>query len=55
MDKAYLHSHSAMLTKIIQHNMQLSDALIERRTDNNVDDSGVMEQKSTGSATQKWI
>lgn len=28
-DKAYLHTHSAMLTKVLQRNIALSEALIE--------------------------
>jgi len=28
-DRAYLHTHSAMLTKVIQSNIALSEALIE--------------------------
>jgi hypothetical protein len=27
-DKAYLHTHSAMLTKVLQANLQLSEALL---------------------------
>ena len=30
-DKAYLHTHSAMLTKVVQRNILLSEALIEQR------------------------
>ena len=29
-DRAYLHTHSAMLTKVIQANIALSDALLEQ-------------------------
>ena len=29
-DRAYLHTHSAMLMKIIQRNIALSEALIEQ-------------------------
>lgn len=28
-DRAYLHTHSAMLTKVIQQNIQLSDSLVQ--------------------------
>jgi hypothetical protein len=28
-DKAYLHTHSAMLTRVIQENIKLSEALLE--------------------------
>ena len=37
-DRAYLHTHSAMLTKVIQRNIALSEALIEQRK---VRESGV--------------
>lgn len=30
-DRAYLHTHSAMLTKVIQKNIALSEALVEER------------------------
>jgi hypothetical protein len=30
-DRAYLHNHTAMLTKVIQRNIALSEALIEQR------------------------
>ena len=50
-DRAYLHTHSAMLTKVIQRNILLSEALIEQKK---ILETGVKPQTKT-QATQKWI
>ena len=50
-DRAYLHTHSAMLTKVIQRNIALSEALIEQRKTR---ETGVKPATNT-MATQKWI
>ena len=33
-DRAYLHTHSAMLTKVIQCNISLADALVNQSNPN---------------------
>jgi hypothetical protein len=50
-DRAYLHTHSAMLTKVIQRNIALSEALIEQRK---IRETGIKPSQNT-MATQKWI
>jgi len=47
-DKAFLHTHSAMLMKVIQNNIYLSEALVELKKQDAV-------AKPGSSATQKWI
>lgn len=49
--RAYLHTHSAMLTKVLQNNIKLSEALIEQRK---VRETGVKPAQNS-MATQKWI
>ena len=47
-DRAYLHVHSAMLTKVIQCNISLADALLQQKNPD-------PETKMISNATQKWI
>lgn len=54
-DKAYLHTHSAMLTKVIQQNIQLSEALIDSHEKSQGNSQQTKEKSQTGNATQKWI
>lgn len=48
-DKAFLHVHSAMLTKVIQANISLSEALVHTQNPETTP------KPQYGNATQKWI
>jgi DNA-directed RNA polymerase I subunit RPA1 len=49
-DRAYLHTHSAMLTKVIQANITLSDTLLAQQKQ-----VGDEKDAKSSNATQKWI
>lgn len=50
-DKAYLHTHSAMLTKVLQRNIALSEALIEQQKARETGEKPAVSSQPT----QKWI
>lgn len=52
-DRAYLHTHSAMLMKVIQKNIALSDALIEQTKREKTKE--VPAQPPHSNSTQIWI
>lgn len=49
-DKAYLHAHSAMITKILTINLALKDALLQKNEDGKEEKSGGVSE-----VVQKWI
>ena len=51
-DKTYLHTHSAMLLKVIQRNVTLGEALVEQRAAQQQDDT---RRAAASNATSKWI
>ena len=56
-DRAYLHTHSAMLTKVIQKNLSLSEALIEqqKRTKAIENQEEAAKPAAFANSTQIWI